>query len=121
MKSTFLISDFNVEPLARFLSNQQEEPVSIETAPFGQVFQSLAVKDSRAGGIVWTLPERVVPTFAQAVEFAEIDIDRCLKEVEVFANAVLDFSTRAQYVFVSSWVLAADQRGYGLNGKVELV
>jgi len=114
MKSTFLISDFNVEPLARFLSNQQEEPVSIETAPFGQVFQSLAVKDSRAGGIVWTLPERVVPTFAQAVEFAEIDIDRCLKEVEVFANAVLDFSTRAQYVFVSSWVLAADQRGYGM-------
>ncbi|MBT6439580.1 MAG: HAD-IIIC family phosphatase, partial [Flavobacteriales bacterium] len=114
MNSIFLISDFNAEPLARYLLNNNEESMSVETAPFGQVFQSLAGKENYDGGIVWTLPEKVIPTFARAIEFSKIDVESCLNEVAVFADAVLDFSMRHQYVFVASWVIAADSRGYGI-------
>jgi len=114
MKSTFIISDFNIEPLTRYLMNQQDEVLSVETAPFGQVFQSLTSKEERVGGIVWTLPEKVVPTFSRAVEFAEVDVSRCLAEVAVFANAIHEFASYSQYVFVTSWVLPIDQRGYGI-------
>jgi len=114
MNSIFIISDFNAEPLARYLLNVHDKSLSVETAPFGQVFQSLSDKSTRDGTVVWTLPEKISPTFALAVEFSKIDIDNCLNEVAVFADALLDLSTRSQYVFVASWLMAEDNRGYGM-------
>ena len=114
MNSIFIISDFNAEPLARYLLSADDQSLSVETAPFGQVFQSLSDKSTGDGTVVWTLPEKVSPTFARACEFSKIDIDDCLNEVAAFANALIDSSTRSQYVFVASWLMAEDNRGYGI-------
>jgi FkbH-like protein len=109
-----LVSDFNAEPLARYLANRPDGAIAVESAPYGQVYQTLAAAPGGEGGIVWTLPERVLPTFARALEFAEVDAERCLDEVDSFAAAVLDYAARCKHVFVASWTLAPDQRGYGM-------
>jgi FkbH-like protein len=111
-----LISDFNAEPLARILANQDssEVAIDIQVAPYGQVYQSLAAATPGRGGLVWTLPERSVPTFARALEFNEIDVAQCLDEVEVFAKAVLGLAARSPCVFVASWCRPSDHRGYGM-------
>jgi FkbH-like protein len=116
MHKLTLISDFNAELLARILSNQDNSEITIDVqvAPFGQVYQSLSAGIQGSGGIVWTLPERIVPSFACAIEFNEVDIQHCLGEVDIFAQALLEFASRSTCVFVSSWCLPSDQRGYGM-------
>lgn len=111
-----LISDFNAELLARILANQggSEIMIDVQVAPYGQVYQSLAAGALGRGGIVWTLPERSVPAFARALEFKEIDVERCMDEVDVFAQALLGFAANSPCVFVASWCLPSDQRGYGM-------
>jgi FkbH-like protein len=111
-----LISDFNAELLSRILANQDsgDIPIDVQVAPYGQVYQSLAAGTQSRSGIVWTLPERSVPAFARALEFNEIDVEQCLDEVDVFAQALLGFAASCPYVFVASWCLSSDQRGYGM-------
>lgn len=113
-----LISDFNAEPLARHLGNLQSAArLTVSVAPYGQVYQSLhAAADGVPvwGGIVWTLPERVIPAFSQALDFEEVDSAQCLAEVDLFADAVLHFSAAQRHNFVASWVLPPGHRGYGM-------
>lgn len=111
-----LISDFNAEILARILCNDDEDQAAIDvlTAPYGQVFQSLSSNTQSQSGIVWTLPEKSIPTFARALNFNEIDADKCLNEVEIFAEAVLNFASKSPFVFVISWSLPLGHRGYGM-------
>jgi FkbH-like protein len=111
-----LISDFNAEPLARYLRNaQNSQNLSIDVAPYGQVYQSLNDGNvSLWGGIIWTLPERVIPSFAQVLNFEEVELAQCLAEVDLFADAILHFSTAHKHNFVASWVLPPDHRGYGM-------
>jgi FkbH-like protein len=112
-----LISDFNLKPLAQFLE-AFEEPggFDIHIAPFGQVYQSLASDPARPGGIgiVWTLPERVIPSFARAMQMEEIDHEICLQETREYARSVLKFARGCQHVLVASWTMAPGFRGYGL-------
>jgi FkbH-like protein len=114
MAQLVLISDFNAELLARYLSQRPDAAMSVEAAPFGQVYQSLSALPAGDGGIVWTLPEGVLPSFARALELAEVDADQCLDEVSAFAAAILKYAARARQVFVASWVLPGEQRGYGM-------
>jgi FkbH-like protein len=111
-----LISDFNADLLARILDNQVcgEIPIDVQVAPYGQVYQSLAAITQGRSGIVWTLPERSIPTFARALEGNVIDVEQCLYEVDVFAQAVLGFAAHSPCVFVASWCQPSDQRGYGM-------
>lgn len=111
-----LISDFNAEPLARYLRNDQAtSSLSIEVAPYGQVYQTLnAFTAPSWGSMIWTLPERIIPSFAQALNFEEIGLTQCMAEVDIFADAVLHFSAAHQHSFVASWVLPPGHRGYGM-------
>jgi hypothetical protein len=64
-----LISDFNLEPLKRFLSNSPAfNEATIEVAPFNQVFQTLAQIRSEDSGLffVWTAPEKILAGFKSA-------------------------------------------------------
>ena len=111
-----LISDFNVDPLAGYLSSNPSTDVSIEVAPFGQVYQLLA-SDAREpvwASFIWTLPETSIPAFKQALDFAEVKVDQCLDEVDTLAHAILKYSADQQYTFVPNWVFPPGHRGYGL-------
>jgi FkbH-like protein len=110
-----LIADFNVDPLAGYLSSNPSTDMSIEVAPFGQVYQLLIneVNKSVWGSLIWTLPETSIPTFNQALNFLEINVDQCLGEVDALAQAILKYSLGKQYTFVSNWVLPPGHRGYG--------
>jgi FkbH-like protein len=110
-----LIADFNVDPLAGYLSSNPSTDIHIEVASFGQVYQLLASEVNKPvwGSLIWTLPETSIPTFNQALNFVEINVGQCLDEVDALAQAILKYSVDKQYTFVANWVLPPGYRGYG--------
>jgi FkbH-like protein len=109
-----LISDFNIDPLAGHISGNANFHMSIEVAPFGQVRQQLASQGSKPwGSVIWTLPETTIPSFSQAISFAEIAFDQCLDEVDFFAKAILKYSVNQPFTFVVNWASPPGHRGYG--------
>jgi FkbH-like protein len=113
-----LISDFNLETLGHYLVNGDTSPqLSISVAPFGQVFPSL-LETPHAGeadfALVWTLPEKIAPTFSDALNGVPVAEDRLLAEVHQFADCVLQSRKHFRAVFVVSWTLPLHQRGNGI-------
>src|ERR1700684_3421996 len=87
----YLISDFNLETLGHFLSNDSTRPqVAARSAPFGQVFPALLQPhpDLSDFALVWTSPEKVVPAFGDALNGLDIDEDRMLAELGGFADCL---------------------------------
>jgi len=114
--SLLLISDFNIEPLARIMTNLPEfSGIQIESAPYGQVYQSIGMPDASAysAKFLWTRPEGVLPSFSRLMNYEELDHRLVLEEVENLADAILA-STGYENVFVASWSLPPSQSGYGL-------
>jgi len=109
-----LISDFNIDPLAGHMSGTADSNISIEVAPFGQVRQLLAIDGSKPwGSVIWTLPETTIPSFNKALSFAEIIVEQCLDEVDIFAQTILNYSADQPFTFVVNWALPPGYRGYG--------
>lgn len=116
VSGVYLISDFNIEPLARIMANLPElAGAKVASAPYGQFYQSLGAAEASQfnAKFLWTRPEGVIPSFALALNYEEIDHGLVLEEVDSFAAAILA-STGSQNVFVVSWVLPPSQAGYGL-------
>jgi FkbH-like protein len=116
VSSLFLISDFNVEPLARIIGNLPVlSGMKVESAPYGQVYQSLAAPMVSGFNtlLLWTRAEGVIPSFARALNYEEIEHGLVLEEVDRLAAAILA-SAGNQSVFVASWGLPPSQAGYGL-------
>jgi FkbH-like protein len=114
--SLLLVSDFNLEPLARILTHGEDRPsVRAEAAPFGQVVQTLLDPRGDAEGfaVVWTRAEGVLDAFASTVDGEPTDETRVLGEVDAFAEQLLAFATRRRHVYVASWVAPPGSRGYG--------
>lgn len=113
--SLTLISDFNVETLRRMLANKLiTGKAKLHLTPFGQVYQSLslAVTKETWGVVVWTLPERIIPSYARAFYLEDVDHAEVLSEVDHFSESVLAVAKNA-YVFLSTWVLPPSYGGYG--------
>lgn len=116
VSSVLLISDFNVEPLARIMTNLPElAGAQVVSAPYGQVYQSIVTPEASAysAKLLWTRPEGVIPSFARSLNYEEIDHELVYEEVETLADAILA-STGSENVFVASWSLPPSQSGYGL-------
>jgi FkbH-like protein len=116
-RQIFLVADFNVKPLGQYLTTVGEAGVyTVDIAPFGQVYQTLTSGTSQTGGIgiVWTLPEKVIPSFARAMQLEEVRHEACLEEAREFSQAVLKHAERRQHVFVATWTMPPGFRGYGL-------
>jgi FkbH-like protein len=114
--SLTLISDFNLEPLKRFLSNSPAlKETTIEVAPFGQVFQSLAQISPSDNSLffVWTAPEKTLPGFSSAYNMESFTLEDCLKDVEHFADAIIKSSSN-KTVFVATWTISPGKAGYGM-------
>lgn len=112
-KKITVTSDFNIEPLSRFLKNNLESPEFVlETAPFGQVYQSLASSSESWLEIVWTSPERVLPDFKKACQLEEVTHEDVLADVDDFAQRLI-MASEKRYIFVAAWHLSANI-GYGM-------
>jgi FkbH-like protein len=112
-----LVSDFNIDPLARLAANGTAfKGLEWVAAPFGQVYQTLSAPPAEgvAAAIVWTQASAVVPSFAKAVEFETVDAGECLAEVDRFADLIVEHARTLRFVFVASWVLPTADRGYGM-------
>ena len=111
-----LISDFNARTVARYLTRSDVgKNIIVDVAPYGHVYQALHGTGEMAwGSILWTQAERIIPAFAKALRFEEMSFAACLAEVDGFADSVLTFSAAQPQVFVMSWAMPPDQRGYGL-------
>lgn len=113
-KTLSLLSDFNIEPLSRVLSANYKDSIKCEDVLFGQVYQSLFETANVDVGIVWTQPQNTISEFNAALNSEVFDIDKCLVEVEKFADAVIEYAQNVEYVFVASWTRNCAERGYGL-------
>jgi FkbH-like protein len=115
----YLISDFNLETLGHYLSNDSSWPQVVATsAPFGQVIPALLNPHSDPSdfALVWTSPEKVVPAFGDALNGVEIDEDRVLAETGEFANCLHKAQRHFRAIFVVSWTLPTYQRGNNILG-----
>ena len=120
-KSVVLISDFNIEPFANYLSNHTGiPPISTSLAPFGQVVQTLIEagneiwSDHRDAVIVWTRPESVIDSFTKLLDFQQVPIEETLAEVDDFATAIAGICKKAKIILVPSWVIPDYLHGYGM-------
>lgn len=89
----------------------------MSVAPFGQVFPALlqpAHASATDFALVWTSPEKTVPTFADALNGMAVPEDRLLAEVRQFGHCLRDSCQHFRAVFVVSWTLPLFRRGNGI-------
>ena len=112
----YLVADFNVETLARYLANTAMPGAEVQAAPFGQVRQTLSGTGpgSDWSAVVWTRADATIDTFRRAANFEQVDADRALAEVSAFAESLRRFARHVRYVFVPTWTLPWWSRGYGM-------
>jgi FkbH-like protein len=113
-----LISDFNLATLGQYLSNDASEPqLSASSAPFGQVFPAL-LQPERARlsdfALVWTSPEKTLPTFAEALTHGAISEERLVSEIRQFADCLKQAQKHYRAIFVVSWTIPSYYRGNGI-------
>jgi FkbH-like protein len=119
--TSLTISDFNLANFSGYLENDESPPaVSVILGGFGQVIQVLADfsqpvwKDNPEIAIIWTRPEKVVPSFAALLEHRSVSEEQLLAEVDAFTGAVSSAAERLKAVFVASWTLNGAQCGMGM-------
>ncbi len=118
--SGLLISDFNIENLSAYLTNDQGVP-SIESviAPYGQVTQTLLDASQPCWQrelnfiLVWTRPEGAIESFQKLLAGSPIDEDRLRNEVDDYCQKVAIASRRAKITFVPTWIVPTIHLGHG--------
>lgn len=115
MSRLTLVSDFNIDVLARLLRAADPTRV-VEVAPYGQLFQALAgaAPDPSATSLVWGRAEAAMPTFARALALEPVEMDDCLAEVDTYADFIRRHAEGRRHVLVVAWSLPVGQRGYGM-------
>ncbi|MBR0875129.1 HAD-IIIC family phosphatase [Bradyrhizobium tropiciagri] len=113
-----VVSDFNAELVARYISADRSMPACAATsAPYGQVFQVLSNEEAVAPdtvALIWTRPEGVIPEYAKLLAGQQAEPDRLDAEIDAFAAMIKRFASRCKYVFVASWAPTFHDRGLGL-------
>jgi FkbH-like protein len=113
-----LIADFTIDELVNELRTPDVHAgVGATIAPFDQVTQMLlapAPPDARDFAVVWTRPERAVPSFARLLAFESIDGASWQAEVDDFCARIESAAGGYRFVFVPSWTIAPSERGLGM-------
>jgi len=117
---SLLISDFCIDNLGRLLDNDESPPgTTTLVAPYGQVLPLLMNPESGHLSpppdcvVIWTLPESQVSLFSTILTYGNTPIESVLEQVDIFAAAIRNFSSRARFVFVPTWVTAPYRHGFG--------
>lgn len=112
----YLVGDFNVETLARYLANTALEGARVEIAPSGPVAGALAggPPGPEWSAVVWTRPETISAAFQRALDNQAVDVDTVLADVAAYAAALARFARQTRAVLVPTWVLPPFARGWGM-------
>ena len=118
MSDVLVVSDFNAELVSRYLSADRSLPAcSASSAPYGQVFQSLAAGSAGGGEtsiFLWTRPEGVIPGWARQLAGEAVALEELLADVDTFAAAVATAAGTHRLLLVASWVPSRNGRGLGM-------
>lgn len=114
-----LISTFNIQNFANYLDNDESLPaVDSKVTTFGQVIPTLLdeniKKNDYRAAVIWTQPDRLIEAFNKQLDNERTSPDAVLAEVDAFADAVISFSKKIDFLFIPSWTLPPYFRGYGL-------
>jgi FkbH-like protein len=120
-KRGLLISDFNIENLSAYLTNDQGIP-SIESviAPYGQIAQTLLDASQPCWQteldfmVVWSRPEGVIESFQKLLAASPIDEGRLRNEVDDYCQKVAIASRRVRTTFVPTWIVPTIHLGIGM-------
>jgi FkbH-like protein len=115
-----VVSDFNVEPLARLLRAQESEHgLSVKSTDYGQVIPSLRAPLEIADiVVVWARPESISAGFQRALQYERVSEESLLADVDMWADILLDAASRCAMVLLANWTLPIGYRGLGpLEGK----
>jgi FkbH-like protein len=116
-----LVSDFNLQNFAGYLTNDPEFPtIEAISTPYGQVAATLLDKDAPCWlnepdvAVVWTRPESVIPDFNALLKYERIRLPEVLQQVDDFCALLIGMSKRVKYVLVPSWVLPSYRSVFGV-------
>jgi len=123
-----LISDFSINNLSGYLKNDVVGSSFKSTiAPFNQVHQVLLDEkldcwsEKQDIAILWTQPERVLKNFNHFINNELFNNELLIKEVENFADLVIQASQRVELFFVASWTVDKSLHYKGrFNSKLEV-
>ncbi len=118
--SGLLISDFTLDVLKSFFSNQMDSSsYDVRISPFGQKINSFRHSPHIFGTepldfvVVWNQITAVIPSFQRILCFEEVSQQELLSECDQFISAIKEASTFSRYFFVVNWALPGYFRGYG--------
>ncbi len=105
-----LLSDWNLNPMVRLLADSSNGmKIDAKEAPYNQVHQLLMnlnhplwTQDLDAH-LVWTSPERMVPSFQKVLNYESVDIEQIIKEVDAFCDMLIPSIVKSQFLFLVSW------------------
>lgn len=110
-----VLSDFNADPVGRYLRADTATPsLSVRTAPFGQLFQSLQVPGDGEASFLWVRPEGISPAYAAQLDGEPVPIEAVLQDVEAFARMLVRYAEARTAVLVSSFVATRNDHGLGM-------
>src|SRR5579872_5178150 len=115
-----LVSDFNLANFEVLLSKSDETPrLAAQSAPFGQVTQTLLQKDEQLwkgidAAIIWTQPSSISSSHRALVANQEVDPEAILQEVDQFSQAIKRIPSTVRHIFVPTWISAPFDGRLGL-------
>ncbi len=112
-----LISDFNLDLLKRVIESKKVTEInSVNTSSYGQLYQAIFSfeEDLNAINFIWSLPENHIKTFQSALNFEEINKTQLEKEVEEYANLVVNLSKKCKFVLLPLWQRLPHYKTYGI-------
>ena len=117
-----LVSDFNINTLARYLTNDGGDPrVEVHVAPHGQVMQVLSNGEEPCWEcrpdfcFVWTRPEAILSTFGSLLRSSDPNLHELDREVDEFAASLIASSKWVKMLFVALWIIPPFHQGWGLG------
>lgn len=119
-KKIILVSDFNIDNFGGYLVNNVDwPPVEADSAPYGQVQQTL-IKAMESGlgatydiAFVWTRPQTVADAFERLLNGLDTNLSDILVEVDGFSSLLLKAAKSFRLFLVPSWVYPENPRGAG--------
>lgn len=105
-----LLSDANLNPMIRLLATPiQGVAINAIEGPYGQVHQILMNlnhpiwEEKLDAHLVWTSPEKVIPSFQKILDYEGVSVEEVLKDVDDFCDLLIPSIVKSKYVFVVSW------------------
>jgi len=120
--SCLIVSDSNLVNLSAYLSAIDPGRVSIraQVSPFGQAVPTLINTSGEPWDreldvvIVWTQPEKVIPSFQKLLDYHRPSLDQLLGEVDDFSALLGNIPERIPTILVPAWTAPSYHRGWGL-------